>query len=507
MRRPHSVPLALSIALAAAGCATSSLDLAPASPATPFVPADAVAPVPMTEADFGLPARPVLAVVQPPPDIDPTRIYALPDLIDLAQTTNPATRVAWEQARQAALAVGIVKASYLPVVTATVLGGIQRMSASQSVPLTNQTGTLGTEATGTISTAALQWLLFDFGQRDALVKAAGKLSLASNIAFNAVHQKIIYDVGRQFYEFGAARERTRISVASQRDAQVILDAADSRFRQGVGTSVEVAQAKQMLAQANFAVVQSRNTERDAYNSLIGAMGVSPITQIRVADASSHPLPPQVGAPLVALVEAALSRRPDLQVAVATAQASRAGIAAAEADFLPKVFASVSGNRVSGSLTVTSLPIVGQVGSSALGTSPSNSNVTVLGGVSVPLFDGGVRAARLQEARSRTAQAEDTFVRLQQDAAREVVVAADALKSTLASFQAASSLVAASTVSYDATLSAYRSGAGTITAALEAQRALLAARNARGQAHGTAQIAAATLAFAMGNVTNSQAFSR
>ena len=69
------------------------------------------------------------------------------------------------------------------------------------------------------------------------------------------------------------------------------------------------------------------------------------------------------------------------------------------------------------------------------------------------------------------------------------------------------LVAASAVSYDATLSAYRSGAGTITAALEAQRALLAARNARGQAHGTAQIAAATLAFAMGSATNARAFSR
>ena len=40
-----------------------------------------------------------------------------------------------------------------------------------------------------------------------------------------------------------------------------------------------------------------------------------------------------------------------------------------------------------------------------------------------------------------------------------------------------------------------------------ERALLAARNARGQAHGTAQIAAATLAFAMGSATNARAFSR
>lgn len=286
----------LATVLLTAGCATSSLDLAPATPGTPFVPPGAPAPIEMSEVDFGLPARPALAVVQPPPATDPVRVHTLPELIDIAQTTNPTTRIAWEQARQAALAVGIVKASYLPVVTATVLGGYQYTSSSQTLPLTGRTGNLGTEATGTVSTAALQWLLFDFGQRDALAKAAGKLSLASNISFNAVHQKIIYDVGRQFYEFGAARERVRIAGASQRDARAVLDAAESRLHQGVGTTVEVAQAKQMLAQADFDLVQGRNAERDSYNGLIGAMGVSPVTRIRVEDASVHPLPPLVGAP-------------------------------------------------------------------------------------------------------------------------------------------------------------------------------------------------------------------
>ena len=37
--------------------------------------------------------------------INPRKVYGLADLIDIAERTNPETRVAWERARQAAAAV------------------------------------------------------------------------------------------------------------------------------------------------------------------------------------------------------------------------------------------------------------------------------------------------------------------------------------------------------------------------------------------------------------------
>src|SRR4030095_8264332 len=65
----------------------------------------------------------------PPPDalpppaavpglrITPTRARgsALPALIDLAQRANPATRLAWEQARAAATRLGLTESAWLPV--------------------------------------------------------------------------------------------------------------------------------------------------------------------------------------------------------------------------------------------------------------------------------------------------------------------------------------------------------------------------------------------------------
>ena len=55
--------------------------------------------------------------------IDPNKRYELPELIDLAQRVNPETRAAWEAARRAALAVGLVESEYVPVLTISALGG------------------------------------------------------------------------------------------------------------------------------------------------------------------------------------------------------------------------------------------------------------------------------------------------------------------------------------------------------------------------------------------------
>jgi len=49
------------------------------------------------------------------PVIDPRKTYNLAELIDIAQRSNPETRVAWERARQAAAAVGLTESAYYPV--------------------------------------------------------------------------------------------------------------------------------------------------------------------------------------------------------------------------------------------------------------------------------------------------------------------------------------------------------------------------------------------------------
>jgi hypothetical protein len=46
--------------------------------------------------------------------VDLQKVYTLPDLIDLAEQLNPATRAAWQNAGQALALVGASKSAYYP---------------------------------------------------------------------------------------------------------------------------------------------------------------------------------------------------------------------------------------------------------------------------------------------------------------------------------------------------------------------------------------------------------
>src|SRR5262249_8099903 len=58
--------------------------------------------------------------------VDPRRVYSLPELIDLAQRNNPETRTAWERARLAAAGVGLSESLYFPYLVASAGAGYER---------------------------------------------------------------------------------------------------------------------------------------------------------------------------------------------------------------------------------------------------------------------------------------------------------------------------------------------------------------------------------------------
>lgn len=462
-----------------AGCATERLDLAPASPITPWSPdGNGIN-------DFAVPANPNVAELPSPPTINRDHVYPLPELINIAQMQNPDTRIAWQQARQAALAVGMVEATYLPMISASVIGGYQ--STHTSLPYDVDVDTSGSAV---VPAVALQWLIFDFGQRGALQEAAKHTSYAANVAFNGIHQKIIYDVTRTYYQFGAAQSRRKIAQETLHNSQMILDAAQARRQNGIATTVEVAQARQLVAQSELNRVVAQGTERDAWQALLAAMGVPASSQIEVGYSEDTPLPQATSAPTQQMIKLALSQRPDVLASYAAAQSATAGIKAAEADFLPKVYLAGVAAGGSGRFDVEGLP--------AIGTQTSSSSILL--GVSVPLYDGGIRAARVKEAESRAAVANETFQKTQEVAVREIIVAADTLQSALEANKAALNLVKTAFITYDAALDTYRNGVGTITVANEAANGLLYAQQMSTDAHAAALIAAANLAFVMGKMT-------
>jgi len=502
--RPGRLWRSLAVLLCALlpACALKALDNAPSAPSEPWqpraetagtAPADPAPPPPETGAarDFRLSANAEVALPPPTTDISDTKAYDLAGLIDIAQTHNPSTRIAWQSARQAALASGMVEATYLPLISANVIGGYQKYDNPLPVGIGN-IQQISSTTKGISPQLALQWLVFDFGQRGALHESAKHNSTAANILFNGVHQKIVHDVTQAYFLYGAARSRVGIAGQTVANSRDILDAAQARLKTGLGNTVEEAQANQQLAQARFALVQAEGTEGNAYQALLRAMGISPLTKVRIKATSGRSLPASIGAPTEKMIEAALVRRPDVLASLSAMKASRAGITAAQAEFMPKVYLGAIAAGGNSSLSAANLPNLAQI-SSASG---------VMLGASVPLFDGGLRATQLKNAESLAAASEDTFNKVRDDAAREIVIAANTLRSALASYTAATALAQAAQTTYDAAFSAYKAGIGTISVATEASSGLLTARVAQSDAHAASLVAAANLAFALGAMTSS-----
>jgi outer membrane protein len=503
-------PVLLSLQLA--GCATSALRFAPDRPDAPWTAAtnpdgeivagERAPPEQSPNRNYVLPSNSNIAGVPPSAsELERHRPYTLPELIDIAESSNPVTRNAWNDARNAALAAGIVESTFLPLVSAGIVEGYQNIHSVNSV--LGITNTNDIKLNGNIAVLSVQWLLFDFGERAALSDVAKQGSAISNIAFTAAHQQVIYNVSLAFYANAAARARLASTAEALRDAEEVQAAAESRYKNGVGTVVEVAQTRQASAEARLERVQAEGTAQNTYLALISAMGISPMTRLAIADVSRR----RLSAPMVGRVERiaseALARRPDVLTGYAAQKASLASLRAAQAEFFPKVFASANGSRLQGNLNITAIPGIDQqapivnLPGNTLGVSQTQFSATALVGATVPLYDGGMRAARLEQARDTVDKADTTLVQIKNEAIRQIVVARNTLTTSISAYSAATALASAAQTTFNAALAAYRNGVGSISDATTAERQLLTAKNAATDAYSTALSAAATLALATG----------
>ncbi len=414
--------------------------------------------------------------------LDPAHPYALWELIDLAQRRNPATRVAWEEARQAALATGAARATLLPRLAASVVGGYQRLSTPVTLPLVG-TQTLTTDVQGVMPILTVEWLLFDFGEREAMIEASRHLTTIANVKFNQLHQQLVFDVTRAFNALAAAERKESASGRALAAARLILAAAETREQRGVGTRIEIAQARQQLAQAELSLVQAQGEAAIAQVALNAALGRPPGARLGIQD-DRESLPRMASENLDQVIAATLAGRPDIITSVARLKAAEAEAGAVSASFMPKV------GLIAGLTTLDNQFSINN--GSALGTPLDQTGILL--GMTLPLYDGGLRDSRAGGARSRVLAAQAAVALAHDAAALEIATAYEALRTSLAACQAAEALVAAAKVTADAGRKGLEAGLGTLTDAIAAEKGLLDAEMVLAEARRTAFDAAAGLAF-------------
>jgi len=467
--------------LCAVTAALSSAQVAAQAPANP----DKAWPIPPTAA----------REVQEPIDVrglEAKKRYGLVELIDLAQRNNPQTRAAWEAARAAAAAEGLVESSYLPQISLEALGGLEHTPLPAPKNLVPE-GFFVSNTREIIPSVALKWLLFDFGQRKAKLEAARADSFVANVSFTGVHQSLIFQVSQAYFDLGAARGRLRAAQTALKTALTTQDATTAKRNNGLATVVSVAQAERQTAQSRYGVTAAEGAERNTYANLIAALGIPADTVLDVIDSDELPLPAQPIENVSAGIREALANRPDVIAAIGKVDAARASLDAEQRSRYPVIDVSAHGFQNAGWVSSDGKPY----------SSVNRPGGNILFSFSVPLFDGGLRSSRISMARAQVREAEQKLDQTRDTAAQQVVKAYNGLVTSLAEYEAATELSRAAHTAYDAALHSFRQGVGTYTDVATEENAVAQAETQVEDARASSHTAAAALAFAMGTPESAQ----
>ncbi len=188
--------------------------------------------------------------------------YDLPSLIDLAERNNPRTRGAWEAARAAAAAEGLVESTYLPQLSLQAIGGFEHTPLPAPKNLVPE-GFFVSDSRELIPSLTLKWLLFDFGQRAAKLEAARADSFVANVVFTGVHQALVFEVSQAYFDLGAARGRLRAAESALKTALTTQEAATAKRTNGLATIVSVAQAQRQTAQARYSLTAAQGRRNNS----------------------------------------------------------------------------------------------------------------------------------------------------------------------------------------------------------------------------------------------------
>jgi outer membrane protein len=212
---------------------------------------------------------------EPRTKLDPGKTYSLSELIDLAESHNPETRVAWERASAQAAALGIARSELYPTLVAAALSGVTRSQAYQVNRFFRQT-------IGDFQVALdLNYTVLDFGARAGRIAAARAEALAANFAFNDTHRQVIVQVQRAYYQLLNAVGQEDAARASLSNAQAVQQAAEERLKNGLATLPDVLEARSGTAQAEYELQSVLGTEQIAAGNLATALGISATVTIHV----------------------------------------------------------------------------------------------------------------------------------------------------------------------------------------------------------------------------------
>ena len=385
--------------------------------------------------------------------------------------SNPTITAQRESLKSTDANVAIARAAGRPAVSATV--GVNRDITQAGV--FNRGGSKGPYLSGGVD---LSYPLFNGGSVRNSIQAAQTRVEAGRATLRAVEGDIFTEAVAAYMDVIRDRAIVELNNNNVRVLGTNLEATRDRFEIGDLTRTDVAQseARLSLGRANLATAQGRLTSSEEnYRRVIG----------KRPDVLAPPPPlPPLPATADQAVQIALANNPDLIAITRQADAAGFDVNTARASRLPTVSGVASGDY--------SNTLAGDVFGPRSGTATS---VGVSG--RIPLYQGGLPAARIRQAQAFEGQT------LEQRVATERAVVSTT-RSAFAIYQAAQNAIASNQVAVSANELALEGaraengvGTRTILDVLNAEQELLNAQVALVTARRDAYVAGFQLLNAMG----------
>ena len=394
----------------------------------------------------------------------------LAQVTNLAVQSSPSLSVARQNLVQAQARVGQAQAGRRFQITFNSTASLSNASVYQPPPTAETFGTLQNTLTVPLPLGARPGLVITQAQAQRQAVSAqfdsARLALAGQIA------AAYYDLLRKQALLAVAQETLTEDLRALSDVQ-------KRTQAGDAAQIDVLQAEVPVAAAQAALDGAQNdldVAREALNSLIGRPLDTPLL---IADIT----PSSLALPYT-LSQAqafALSRSPDLRAAEDTIQADQAALDAARLYREPIVSLQAIDIR---SKDVTSF----------------RSEDTVQAAVTLPLSDGGLGRAQVQEAQAALLGARAQVEAIRRLALANVSAAYLTAQSRRRQVDAARLSQQIAQITYDKTLLGYRNGLFPLLQVLNARAALTQARIAYTQAIYDAAAASSALSNAFEGAT-------
>lgn len=261
-------------------------------------------------------------------EVDVSKPLSVYELCEIALGNSPSTRQAWETARAAEAQKMQAQSAWYP--KGTLATEIKREEIASSNDLNDN------NFFQTSPSAAVSYLLFDFGGRMARVNGANQTLLAKDFLFNQSVQDLIRDVAKNYYELFSAKSSVIAAQADVDNAKTVFDAADQKFKAGVVSKLDVLQASSSYYSLLYSLEGAKGQVKTTQANLATVVGLPADTKYAIQEPSKELKAYLSKRNVSELIGKALYFRADVAAAKANVRAKEQAVWAANSDLWPSV---------------------------------------------------------------------------------------------------------------------------------------------------------------------------